>query len=174
MGYAFTHTDEDYHVRGLATLIDVDPGNLSRELKKFENEGLFNSTTRGKAKFYSLNKDYPLYDGLKDIIFKTEGVEGSLKDLMIQFKKISCAFIYGSYAKGAEKQSSDVDLFLIGTFSEIKLIKKLRKLESQLNREINFTSYSKKEFDKEKENKGGFLNLLLSEKIIVLKGSIDG
>ncbi|MHA1558461.1 MAG: nucleotidyltransferase domain-containing protein [Alphaproteobacteria bacterium] len=173
MGYAFTHTDEDYHVRGLATLINVDPGNLSRELKKFENEGLFHSRTRGNAKFYSINKEYPLYKSLKDIIFKTEGVQGCVKNLINQFPKIITAFIYGSYAKGTEKKSSDIDLFLVGTFTESRLIEKLRKLETKLNREINYSSYTEPEFKKEKMNKGGFLNLILNKKIILLKGSIN-
>ena len=59
--YSFTHPDENYYVRELSSLIDEDPGNLSRELRKLEEEGLFASFTRGRAKFYSLNKQYPLY-----------------------------------------------------------------------------------------------------------------
>ena len=174
MGYVFTHTDEDYHVRGLAVLIDEDPGNLSRELRKFEKEGLFISRIRGRAKFYSLNKNYPLYKNLKEIIFKTEGVEGSLKNLIDRFPRISLAFIHGSYAKGTEKTSSDIDLVLVGAFSEPILTKAVRKLEAKLNREINFSAYTKSEFGKEKNNKGGFLNLILNERIILLKGTING
>lgn len=38
--YSFTHPEESYYVRELASLIQEDPGNLSRELKRLEDEGL--------------------------------------------------------------------------------------------------------------------------------------
>ncbi|HCJ67126.1 MAG TPA: hypothetical protein DHV62_07335 [Elusimicrobia bacterium] len=73
--YSFTHPGETYYVRELAKFITEDVGNLSRELRKMEDEGLYNSFWRGKAKFYSLNKSYPLFKELRKIILKTEGAE---------------------------------------------------------------------------------------------------
>ncbi len=34
LAYSFVHVDDSYYVRELGILIDEDPGNLSRELKK--------------------------------------------------------------------------------------------------------------------------------------------
>ena len=65
LAYTFTHPDEDFYVRELAGLIGEDAGNLSRELRRLEADGLYKSITRGKEKFYSLNKDYPLFQELK-------------------------------------------------------------------------------------------------------------
>jgi predicted nucleotidyltransferase len=135
--YAFTHPDENYYVRELSSLIDEDPGNLSRELKKLEREGLFFSITRGGVKLYSLDKKYSLFKELKTIIFKTEDVEGSLKELIARYKGISSAFIYGSYAKNNEKKTSDIDLILVGKFNQNKFTHDIRGLESKLNRGIN-------------------------------------
>lgn len=170
--YFFTHVDENYYVRELANLINEDVGNLSRELKKLEEEGLCNSFIRGRSKFYSLNKNYSLFRQLKEIIFKTEGVEGSLRNLVSQYKGISFACIYGSYAKNREKKTSDIDLLLAGKFSQIEFIRKIHNLELKLDREINFTCYNKKEFDKERKKKGGFLNIILKGNIIILKGGL--
>src|SRR4030066_779211 len=105
--YSYTHLDEDYYVRELSSLIEEDPGNLSRELRILEEEGLYISVTRGRVKLYSLNKKYPLFRELKKIIFKTEGVEGTLKEVVGRFEGISFAFLYGSYAKAREKKTSD-------------------------------------------------------------------
>lgn len=174
LAYSFTHPDEDYYVRELAAIIEEDAGNLSRELKKFENEGIYNSHLRGKSKFYSLNKKYPLFKELKNIILKTEGVEGSLKDLILKYKDISLAFIYGSYAKSEEKKTSDIDLIIVGNFPQDEFTNQIRGLESKLNREINFTSYTREEFEKEKRKKGSFLNIIIRDKIIILKGKING
>ena len=171
--YSFTHSDENYYVRELSSLIDEDPGNLSRELRKLEEEGLYTSTMKGRVKFYSLNKKYPLFKELKRIIFKTEGVEGSLKEIVLKFKGISLAFMYGSYAKNKEKKVSDIDMVVVGEFQQNKFTRDIRRLESKLNREINFTSYHREEFGKEKEKEGGFLNLVLKDKIVLLKGTLD-
>jgi predicted nucleotidyltransferase len=171
--YSFTHPDENYYVRELSSLIDEDPGNLSRELKKLEDEGLYTSMTKGGAKFFSLNKSYPLFKELKRIIFKTEGVEGSLKEAVSRFKGISLAFIYGSYAKDKDKKASDIDLVVVGEFLQNKFTRDIRDLESKLNREINFVSYTREEFEKEGKKDGGFLNLVLKDKILILKGTLN-
>ncbi|OGS21798.1 MAG: hypothetical protein A2252_06630 [Elusimicrobia bacterium RIFOXYA2_FULL_39_19] len=173
LAYSFTHPDEAYYLRELALFIDEDPGNLSRELKRLEEDGLYSSTTRGKLKFYSLNKKYPLYAEYKKIIFKTEGVEGSLKNLVGLYKDITFACIYGSYAKDKEKKTSDIDLLLVGKFPVNDLTNKIRELESKLNREINFNYYSKEEFEKERKKAGSFLDLVLNGKKIVLRGSFN-
>jgi len=173
LAYSFTHHDENYYVRELSCLIDEDPGNLSRELRKLEQEGLYKSYTKGKAKFYSLNKNYPLFQDLKNIIFKTAGVEGALKDLVAKYKGLSLAFIYGSYAKSKEGKTSDIDLAAVGKLTRDKFMQDIRGLEARLNREINFTVYTKEEFGKERKKEGGFLNLVLKGKIIILKGTLN-
>jgi predicted nucleotidyltransferase len=170
--YSFTHVDEQYYVRELSALIDEDPGNLSRELKKLADEGLYTSVTRGRIKLYSLNKKYPLFKELKEIIFKTEGVEGSLNEIVRKCAEISLAFIYGSYAKSKENKGSDIDLVVVGEVPDGEFTRDIRALEARLNREINYTAYKKEEFEKERKKEGGFLQLVLADKIILLKGEL--
>jgi predicted nucleotidyltransferase/predicted transcriptional regulator with HTH domain len=172
LAYSFTHADEQYYVRELSGLIDEDPGNLSRELKRLEDEGLYTSMTKGSVKLYSLNKKYPLFKELKTIIFKTEGVEGSLNQIVRRCTGISLAFIYGSYAKNTEKKTSDIDLVVVGEVPNGEFARDIRDLEAKLNREINYTFYERGEFEKERKKEGGFLHLVLADKIILLKGEL--
>jgi len=174
LAYSFTHSDKEYYVRELAELIDEDAGNLSRELRRLEKEGLYRSSARGGLKLYSLNKKYPLYEEIKKIIFKTEGVEGALKRLISQYEDISLAFIYGSYAKKKERRDSDIDLLLVGSFPVDAFTRKIRELESKIGREINFTYYGGEEFKKERLKEGAFLNMISRNKVILLKGALDG
>jgi len=172
LSYTFTHDDSSYYVRELAGLIEADPGNLSRELNKLKDEGIYTCVTRGKEKFYSLNKAHPLFSELKSIVFKTVGVEGILRDAVVRHKGIGKAFLYGSYAQAKEKASSDIDLVLVGDFDRDLFTKDVRDIEKRLDREINFTSYTTKEFNKESKNKGSFLNMVVHGKIILLKGGL--
>ncbi len=168
--YSFTHPDESYYVRELASLIQEDPGNLSRELKRLEDEGLYTSAVKGRVKVFSLNKRYPLFKELKKIVSETEGVRGSLEALVRRHPGVTLAFLYGSYAKEKEKKSSDIDLVVVGEFARGPFTREVRDLESKLNREINFNHYARIEFEEERKKEGGFLNLILKDRIIILKG----
>jgi predicted transcriptional regulator with HTH domain len=77
LAFSFSHPDESFYVRELSGLIREDPGNLSRELRKLEEEGIYSSTTRGNVKFYSLNKFYPLLKEVKKIALNS--VDGGKK-----------------------------------------------------------------------------------------------
>lgn len=173
LAFTFSHAGENFYVRELAGLIQEDAGNLSRELRKLEGEGLFTSRVRGNSKFYVLNPQYSLFDELKRIVFKTTGVAGSLKSVIDAYPGISRAFIYGSYAREQESAASDVDLVVVGQFPRDKFTRQIRGLESRLQREINFTSYTEEEFKKEKKKAGGFLNTVLKERPFLLKGRLD-
>ena len=83
------------------------------------------------------------------------------------------AFIYGSYAKDKEKKASDIDLVVVGEYPQGKFTRDIRGLELKLNREINFTSYTREELEKERKKEGGFLNLVLKDKILILKGTLS-
>jgi len=168
--YSFTHPDESYYVRELAHLIQEDPGNLCRELKRLEDEGIYMSAVKGRVKVFCLNKRYPLFKEMKKIVSKTEGVRGSIEELVRRHPGIRLAFLYGSYAKEKERKSTDIDLVIVGEFARSPFTREVRALESKLNREINFTPYSRSEFEKERKKGGGFLNLILKDRIVVLKG----
>ena len=104
------------------------------------------------------------------MIFKTEGVAGTLAHLVNGYDGITRAFIYGSYAKEQEKSTSDIDLVVVGRFAQDEFTREIRELESKLSREINFTSYTEEEFNKERKKRGGFLELVLKDKVFWLKG----
>jgi predicted nucleotidyltransferase/predicted transcriptional regulator with HTH domain len=170
--YTFTHIDEKYYVRELAALIGEDAGNLSRELKRLAEEGVFCFSIKGREKYYFLNKKYPLFEEIKNVIFKTEGVEGSIKNLVMSLGDVIMAFLYGSFAKGKEKNLSDIDLALVvsDSFDEKNFVKKISSIEKKLSREINYVIFGEKEFIGKKQEKGGFLSEVLAGKIIILKG----
>lgn len=172
LGYSFTHPDGNYYVRELAGFIGEDPGNLSRELRALEGEGLYKSVTRGRIKLYSLNKEYPLFGELKQIISKTEGIEAGLKAIIDTDKGIMLSFIYGSYAKNKETIYSDVDLVIVGDFERDAFTKRVRQLEMRINREINFNAYTEREFKIERKKQGSFLNEVIKDKVITLKGKL--
>ena len=151
LSYFFTNTGANLYLREIASVLKEDPGNLSKEFAKLEKEGIFVSTMRGNQKYFSLNKRYLLYKELKSIIFKTTGVEGSLKELVGYTGGVLLSFIYGSFAQNKENTTSDIDLLIVGSPDEDKLMQRIEDLEKRLQREINYNIYPQEEFKKKIE-----------------------
>ena len=169
----FTNVDDEMYLREMALRLKEDPGNLSKELSKLEQEGIFISQYRGKQKYFFLNKAYSLFNELKSIIFKTIGIQGSLQNIINEISGIVSAFIYGSFATRKENASSDIDLCLIvkdSVFNENNFISKIDGLGKTISREINYIYYSEEEWKKQiNENDSFIINIKMGPKTI-LKG----
>ena len=167
-----SHSDEKYYVRQLAVILGISVGTIHRELIRLQESGILDSDNIGNLRFFRVNKASPVFKELKQIIFKTEGVQGRLEAELKKLKGLKTAFIYGSFAKGEENAKSDIDLLLVGDFNEDELIGKLSPLENKLKREVNYTIYPPDEFSRKSKEKGSFLNEVLKTKLIFLKGSL--
>lgn len=75
--YYFTNPKAEHYLRELAELLEVDPANLSRELAELTRQRVFIARTRGRQKYFQLNRAHPLYGEFRGIVFKTVGVVGS-------------------------------------------------------------------------------------------------
>lgn len=165
--FYFTNPEKKLYVRELARILKEDPSNLAKELKKLADDKIFLFEEKGNEKYYFLNKKYPLYDEFKNIIAKTIGIEGSLRETLKQVKGIKKAFIFGSFAGKKEQVESDIDLMIIGRPDFDRLNLKISLLEDVLGREINYHVYNHEEFAKKKE-KDPFIKGVLKGKKITL------
>src|SRR4030042_2514492 len=133
----FSNPTQKHYLRELQRGLGYSAGSIRRELLKFQKDNLFNTQRVGNLLYYSLNTKHPLFKELKMIVFKTVGVEGRLRNTLSSIHGIRVAFIYGSYAKRKEKESSDIDLMIIGNPDTSRLNEKIAELETRLKREIN-------------------------------------
>jgi len=170
----FTNPDKSYYLRELERGLDIPVSMLRKELMSLEKSGIFSSSRKANLSYYSLDKSYPLYDELKNIVFKTIGIKGLLIKALSDIKEIETAFIYGSYAKDQYNAKSDVDLFIIGNVDEDTLVSRIDKIEKDIKREINYSIYSRKDFEKKKRQKDGFIeDIIENPKIFVIGGKND-
>lgn len=172
--YFFTNPAANLYLREIASILNEDAGNLSKELSKMQKEGIFICVTRGNQKYFSLNEKHPLYKELKSVIFKTIGVEGSLKKIINEIDDIKLSFIYGSFVQNKESSISDIDLLIVGRPDEDKVMEQIEALERRLQREINYNIYPEKEFKGRLRKKDSFLTNILRRPKIILKGSLNG
>jgi predicted nucleotidyltransferase len=171
LGWFFTHPEESFFVRQIATILQEDPTNLSREMSKLENLGILTSKKIGNTKHFQANPHCAFFRELKGLVLKTAGVAGQIKVALERLTGVQFAFIYGSYAKGEEKAHSDVDLMIIGDVDVNQLDPLASSLEKRLGREVNYLLISQVEFQAKKRAKDGFLMDVLGEVKIMVIGN---
>lgn len=147
LGWLFTHHDERYFVRQLTGLLREDSTNISRELARLEKMGLLRCEKEGRQKYYQADPHSPIFSELRDLVVKTVGIADAVRDALEPVDgKIRAAFIYGSFARGDESASSDVDVLIVGNVKFSEIVSALGTAQVRLGREINPTVYSAAEF----------------------------
>lgn len=168
------HPTKEYYLSELGMILKKHPGIFQKGINSLEKRGLIVSRRRGNQRLFKINQAHPLFPEIKGIAQKTKGIEGMLETAVKDIKGISIALIYGSYAEGRMRPDSDVDILVVATDprAEDVLLEKIDSIEQKLQREINYKIYEKKEFEKKIKGKDPFLEELLSDKYILLKGRL--
>jgi len=154
----FNDANKEYYLREIGRIIGKEPGVFQKDINNLMKAGILLSEKKANSRFFRLNKNYLLYNELKSIFFKTVGVKAKLKEILGEIKDIETAFIFGSFAKNKEDSLSDIDLMIIGKPDENLFIEKISKLEKEINREINYHIFLKKDLDKNNSFIAGVLN----------------
>ncbi len=139
LAYYFTNATARHHLRDLAVRLRIDPSNLSKELGRLEREGLFRSEVSGRQKYFQLNREYPPFDEVRNIVAKTIGAVPLITQSLKKIEGMDDAYLYGSFARNQQDAASDIDVLVIGAPREEVLAEAVRKLERQLGREVNYT-----------------------------------
>lgn len=137
--YFYVNRSARAYVRQLARELSVDSTNLSRELRRLEQEGLLTSENEGRQSYYAINPEYPYLKPVFTLLQGTIGIQPSLTTALEHVKGIESAFLYGSFASGHNDAASDIDLLLVGEPDSSALASEVSKLEKMLKREINYT-----------------------------------
>jgi predicted nucleotidyltransferase len=169
----FSNPDKEYYLRELERMLGYSVGNIRREIVKLEKSGLFFRREKGNQVYYVLNKDHALYKDIANVVIKTIGVEGAIRDIVGADHGIETAYIYGSYAAGTHSAQSDVDVLIIGEPDEPLLMREIDKLEKKAQREINYTIYSEDEYRRRLETGDSFVVNLNDRPKIVLKDAYE-
>jgi predicted nucleotidyltransferase len=165
----YGHIGEAFYLRQLARRTDIALGPVQREVRQLVDAGLVTKKIVGAQTLYSANRDSPVFAEIKNLVMKTVGVHDVLNTALDPLrKKINLAFVYGSVARSGETERSDVDLMVVGKVDFSTIVEKLAAAQKTLNREINPTVYSVKEFGS--KVRGNFLKTVLTDKKLFIIG----
>lgn len=170
----FMNPEKSYYIRQIAALLERPLTPLRRELTRFEDLGLIESRRQANLKFYKVNQYSPIYKELQSIILKTHAVGEIVKASLKGLAGLEFAFIYGSFALQEISPASDIDLFIIGEVPMDVLNSMIRGIESRLQREVQYSVFSKNEVIDRLRKKDDFIINVVGGPKIMLIGEEDG
>jgi len=171
LGWLYVHPDESFYLRELARHTGAGLGAVQREVKRLAGAGVIRRTVRGREVYYQANGQCPVFAELKNLMAKTSGIAEVLRAALAPLEpRIRVAFIYGSFARGAGRQGSDVDLMVVGRVSFAETVRTLGRAQAFLGREVNPSVYPPREWRAKLAAGHHFLTALLQEKKVFLMG----
>lgn len=168
--YFFTNPTAKLHLRDLAKRLNLDPSNLSKELRRLEEEGLFHSELSGRQRYFQLNREYPLFSEVRGIVSKTIGAAPVIAQVLKKIDAIDEAYLYGSFASNQQDATSDIDVLVIGAPRSEVLADAMRQIERQLGRDVNYTVLTRTELESRRNRKDAFIENVWRNKRVSLIG----
>jgi len=156
------------HVRAIARQIGRDPGAVSRELRRLEDQGVIVSEPVGRSRLYRSAPDSRSAREMRMVIQRTLGVEASLRQVLADLPGIDQAFIFGSYAAGSDRAGSDVDLLVVGSPASDELRRRVGRIGRDIRRDINLVELSAAEFRQLRKKRDPFIKDVLSHPRLAL------
>ncbi len=173
LGLFFSNPNREFYIQEIGRLLGKSPGSFQRALYRLDEHGVLTSRYSANARFFRANRGHFLFEEIRNIVFKTVGIAGSLRETLAGIPGIDLAFLYGSFARAQERPDSDIDLMIIGAPDEDILLERLEPLESSLGREINYQVRTSLEMVKASPESEPFLLRVLEEPKVFLIGRED-
>ena len=158
--------NREYYIREVEKLLKISPRTAQLILEDLEDKGIIESKTKGKIKTFKLNSSkftqryLAFVEQYKAIAFleKKLLIKEIIEKIIPHIKGIG--IIFGSYVKGLEKEGSDLDIFIAGSYNNDEI----KRVSKNLGIEISIKCYPLKTFEKNRTK-----DILLKE---VLKNHI--
>lgn len=169
----FSHVDESFYLRKILRLTGISPGAGQRELKRLSEAGIILRSLRDNQVHFQANPQCPIFDDLKSLIIKTQGVADVLRSALEPLAgSIKAAVVFGSLARGGASKESDVDLLVVGDAAFGEVVANIARTQEILRREVNPVVMSLKEFRSRISKGDHFLKSLMGSDVIPVLGDL--
>lgn len=164
------HPSKSFYLSELSKNLGVAFSAVHKEASSLCRLGLVTEEKRGRQRFVKINEESPIYEELKRLFVKTEGLGSVLTAALKKLEGIRFALVYGSFARGDYVESSDVDLLVVGDVKEDELLDAVRKTEVKTGREVNYVLWREKELRRKARTGTSLTENISSNPVIMLVG----
>jgi predicted nucleotidyltransferase len=147
---------------------------VQRSLKQVAETGLISTVHQGRKVYYKAERLHPAFEDLKRAFFRTLGMGDVIREQMHTcHKEIQLAWIFGSVARGAEENYSDIDIMFISKLSLMELSEVIGPVLETATRAINPASLTPENLYKKWQEKDSFIQEIICQPKIWLIGNDD-
>lgn len=169
----FHHPTESFYLRRIVRDLLEEVNAVKRELDILEGEKLLTKEKRLNKVFYSLNKNYQLYDEFLRIFSKTSSLALSIYKILSKLGKMKFIALSIKFAKQLPIKEDEIYLLLVGVVVVPEIAGIISEEEKSFGREINYTVMTEEEFVFRKKNNDPFIWRFLKQPKIMLVGNED-
>ncbi len=143
----FLNSEKKYSLSQLITSLNIPLSPLRREIEHLAKTGVIREASpepNDKKKYYSVNPDFILYPEMNALFAKTQILFS--QNFIVNLQKVcqpQLLVLSGFFVNNPEAKT---DLLVVGTVKRDAFVKLIKNLEKELNREINFTIMSEREY----------------------------
>jgi hypothetical protein len=158
----FLNSSTTAYLRGLEEEFGESTNSIRLELNRFENAGFLESYSESNKKVFKVNSKHPLFKDINSIVLKLVGLDYVIDYILQHMGDLKKVYLVGSLANG--KDSTNIDLVLVGDINEVFLKELIVKTEKKIKKSIHYIHYSENEFQLKKISEQGVKPLLLWSK----------
>jgi predicted nucleotidyltransferase len=160
-----------WSLQELSEVLDAPQSSVHRELARAEGAGVIRRDAEARAHRFSAATDDASYPALADLLRRTVGVESELR-VALERPDVDAALIFGSWASGARRPDSDIDVLVIGHASLRELRRLIRPIEKATGRRVDLTLLTDGEFRKLLADGSSFVRSILEAPVTQLVGDL--
>jgi predicted nucleotidyltransferase len=158
----YIYPEKWFHIRKLAKILDISPNTVIKKVNILLKSNFVEKRNYNNMIEYRANLDNNMFILHKRSYNILQIYESGLVDYLKNDYSSCPKILFGSYARGEDLSTSDIDIAIISTK---KSRPNLQKYEKSLHREINLSIFSKEDVSKE------FMNNIING--IVIDGVLE-
>lgn len=168
----FKSSEQEYYLREIAKKLEKRPSYVQAALNSLVQDGVLKDKRKGNLRLFRLNKNYFLYEEIKNILEKTLGLKNELKNMVKRIQNIECAFVFGAIKH--KYKDGTIKLIVIGEgIRGEEIFRETNILRDKFGRKIDFYLYNKEQTKEKLKNSKSFIFKVWQESKIVLKGDLE-
>ncbi len=136
--------EERLHQRALQRALSLGSASIQRELKRLQRLGVIAVEQEGNRTTYAVVQGAPEWRALEELARTSGDPVPLVRDALVDVEGILAAFVFGSVARGTQREDSDIDLLVLEgpDFDRKRFYRQLSEVGLLLDREVNAMRYT--------------------------------
>ncbi|OGK11814.1 hypothetical protein A2954_05155 [Candidatus Roizmanbacteria bacterium RIFCSPLOWO2_01_FULL_37_12] len=169
----FQNPNSSFYLRKIVRDIGEEVNAVKRELDILSQAKLLHKEKRLNKIFYTLNKNYLLYDEFLRIFAKSAFLAELIYKNLSKIGKVKFIVISTKFVKQTPIKEDEIYLLIVGIIVVPEVAAIVSEAEKQFGREVNYTVMAEEEFAFRKKNNDPFIWRFLKQPKVMLVGTED-